>query len=187
VLQIAGQQPAPQLLLVSMVEAIHSCATFAASGAFPDLMRHNRWGVLRDFEQAARSGFSAVWFKLTRDYKSFNHLAHAKDCFEHGVELGVESGLFLCESADFYFSFFFLIFFNSAWEWPTSWINSTYSPTQQAIVSLLHRAVALISREVPQPAYVYALLLSESSCISIPPQLFTPFIPTGFSAKLEAR
>jgi hypothetical protein len=34
--------------------------------------------------------FSAACFKLGRDYENLNGQAHAKDCFERGVELGVE-------------------------------------------------------------------------------------------------
>jgi hypothetical protein len=106
VLQIAGQQPAPQPLPISMAEAVYLRATLAASGAFPDLVRHNPRGAFRDFEQAARGGFSAAWFKLGRDYENFNDQAHAKDCFERGVKLGVESCVYVRVYRFFFFSFF---------------------------------------------------------------------------------
>jgi TPR repeat protein len=58
----------------------------------------------------------------------------------------------------------------------------------QAAALLLHRTATLASLVVPQPGYVYALLLlSEFSHASIPPQLFSPFIPGGSSLELEAR
>ena len=58
----------------------------------------------------------------------------------------------------------------------------------EAAVPLLHRAATLASVDVPQPAYVYGLLLlQEFSHISIPPPLFVPFIPSGSTAELEAR
>jgi hypothetical protein len=49
VLQIAGQQPLPQPLPISMAEAIYLRATLAASGAFLDLVRHIPRGAFRDF------------------------------------------------------------------------------------------------------------------------------------------
>lgn len=61
-------------------------------------------------------------------------------------------------------------------------------PSPEAAVPLLHRAATLASVDVPQPAYVYGLLLlQEFSHISIPPPLFVPFVPSGSTAELEAR
>lgn len=61
-------------------------------------------------------------------------------------------------------------------------------PSPETAVPLLHRAATLASVEVPQPAYVYGLLLlQEFTHVTIPPQLFAPFIPGGSSAELEAR
>jgi len=34
-----------------------------------------------------------AWFRLRRDYEDFNDHSHAKDCFEQGVKLNVESWL----------------------------------------------------------------------------------------------
>jgi len=53
---------------------------------------------------------------------------------------------------------------------------------------LLHRAATLATLQVPQPAYVYALLLlSEFTQITVPPTLFAPLIPPSSSPTLEAR
>lgn len=53
---------------------------------------------------------------------------------------------------------------------------------------LLNRAATLATVEVPQPAYVYGLLLlADFSHISIPPQFFAPFIPQGSTLQAEAR
>ena len=53
---------------------------------------------------------------------------------------------------------------------------------------LLHRAATLATLQVPQPAYVYALLLlSEFTQIAVPLTLFAPFIPPSSSPTLEAR
>jgi TPR repeat protein len=55
-------------------------------------------------------------------------------------------------------------------------------------VPLLHRAATLASLEVPQPAYVYGLLLlGEFSHVAIPPHLFRPFLPPGYTPVQEAR
>ena len=61
-------------------------------------------------------------------------------------------------------------------------------PSSEAAVPLLNRAATLASVEVPQPAYVYGLLLlNEFTHITIAPGFFTPYIPAGSSASLEAR
>lgn len=53
---------------------------------------------------------------------------------------------------------------------------------------LLQRAATLATVEVPQPAYVYGLLLlSEFSHISLPPHLFQPLVPSGSTPQAEAR
>src|ERR1700728_4077400 len=55
-------------------------------------------------------------------------------------------------------------------------------------VPLLHRAATLASLDVPQPAYVYGLLLlGEFSHVTIQPQLFRPFLPPGSTPTQEAR
>lgn len=88
VLQIASSQGPMQ---ISTAEAIYHRATLAASGAYPDQVRHNPRAAFRDFEQAARAGYAAAWFRLGRDYENFNDVTHARDCFERGVKLNVES------------------------------------------------------------------------------------------------
>jgi hypothetical protein len=112
VLQIAGQQLAPQQLPISMAEVIYLRATLAASGASSDLARHNPRGAFRSFEQAVRGGFSAAWFKLGRDYENFNNQAHGKDWFERGVKLGVESCVYVKVCS---FSCLFSNVFYSVW------------------------------------------------------------------------
>jgi TPR repeat protein len=55
-------------------------------------------------------------------------------------------------------------------------------------VPLLHRAATLATVDVPQPAYVFGLLLlGEFTQVTVPPHLFGPLIPPGSSAQLEAR
>lgn len=91
ILQISSQNPLPQPIPSHVAEAIYLRATFASSGAYPDHVRQHPRSAFRDFEQAARAGYSAAWFRLGRDYENFNDFAHAKDCFERGIKLGVES------------------------------------------------------------------------------------------------
>ena len=81
------QPPIPPYI----AEAVYLRATFAASGAFPDFLRQNLRAAFRDFETAARAGYASAWFRLGRDYESFNDFPHARDCFDRGVKLGVES------------------------------------------------------------------------------------------------
>lgn len=61
-------------------------------------------------------------------------------------------------------------------------------PSPETAIPLLHRAATLASLEVPQPAYVYALLLlSEFTQASVSLSIFAPYIPPASSPTLEAR
>jgi hypothetical protein len=95
VLQVASTQPVPNPTPRYIAEAIYHRATFAASGAFPDFVQQDPRAAFRGFENAARAGFAAAWFKLGRDYENFSDVSHAKDCFERGVKLGVESCIYV--------------------------------------------------------------------------------------------
>jgi TPR repeat protein len=58
----------------------------------------------------------------------------------------------------------------------------------ETALPLLQRAATLASLEVPQPAYIYALILfSEFNPVSVPTHMLTPLIPPGSSPPLEAR
>ncbi len=60
--------------------------------------------------------------------------------------------------------------------------------SQEIAVPLLHRAATLATIDVPQPAYVYGLLLLEEfKHVAISPALFAPLIPASSSMQLEAR
>ena len=107
----------PQPIPLHVAEAIYLRATFAASGAYPDQVKQNPRAAFRDFEQAARSGYNAAWFRLGRDYENFNDAVHAKDCFERGVKLGVESCCYV--SLRFLISQHMLTMRYSVWVWLT--------------------------------------------------------------------
>lgn len=58
----------------------------------------------------------------------------------------------------------------------------------ETALPLIHRAATLASVQVPQPAYVYGLLLlGEFSHVTVPPHYFMPLIPPHSSAQQEAR
>ncbi|PPQ70590.1 hypothetical protein CVT25_012012, partial [Psilocybe cyanescens] len=173
-----AQMPAP------VAEAIYLRATLAATGAFPACVRHNPRTAFRDFEAAARGGFPAAWFRLGRDYENFNDHARARDCFERGAKMGVESCVYRMGMAHLLGQL-------------------SLPPSPSTALPLLHRAALLASLTTPQPAYVYALLLlSEFTLLPtpLPPSLFSslsslptpaspakPLIPPGSSPTLEAR
>jgi hypothetical protein len=53
-------------------------------------------------------------------------------------------------------------------------------------IPLLNRAATIATIDVPQPAYVYGLLLlSEFTQITVPPTYFHPFIAPGSSIPTE--
>lgn len=96
VIQLASASPLTgQRLPKHTAEALYLRGTFANSGSFPDHIPQNPRTAFRDFEQAARAGVSAAWFKLGRDYEAVGDAPHAKDCFERGVKYGVESCLYV--------------------------------------------------------------------------------------------
>ncbi|KZT18804.1 HCP-like protein [Neolentinus lepideus HHB14362 ss-1] len=164
-LQIANTQPISR----HVAEAIYLRACMTASGAYPQYAPHSPRSAFRDFELAARNGYGQAWFKLGRDYENFNDVGHAKDCFERGVKLGIESCLYRMGMAHL--------------------MGQLGLPAKpEAALPLLQKAATLATTDVPQPAYVFGLLLlSEFSHIQIPPHLFTPLIPAGSSLHAEAR
>lgn len=125
VMQVAAlgtQVPMPTYV----AEAMYFRATFAATGAYPEHVKLNPRQAFRDYEASARAGHHIAWFKIGRDYETFKDVAHAKDCFERGVRLGVEACLYV--SLDMnpstilyppYVAF-------SEWEWPILWDSSGY-------------------------------------------------------------
>ncbi|KAG2008057.1 enzyme activator [Coprinopsis cinerea AmutBmut pab1-1] len=169
-------------------EAVYMRALFQSTGAFPAHIAHNPKSAFRDFETAARGGYAGAWFRLGRDYETFGDLKHARECFERGARLGVESCLYRIGMAHL-----------------LGQLNLPANPT--TALPILHRAAVLSSLECPQPAYVYALLLlSEFASITIPPSTFAslkalttypppstpslndpPLIPHGSSPHLESR
>ncbi|RXW14000.1 hypothetical protein EST38_g11849, partial [Candolleomyces aberdarensis] len=171
-------------------EAVYLRAVMASTGAHPQHVPFSPKVAFRDFETSARGGYAGAWFRLGRDYETFGDFKHARECFERGAKLGVESCLYRIGMANL------LGQLGLTADVPTA-------------LPILHRAAVLASLECPQPAYVYSLLLlSEFS--SVPPiaaQIFAslsalsayppppqhpsiplqPLIPLGSSPHLESR
>ncbi|KAH9848310.1 HCP-like protein [Lenzites betulinus] len=161
----AQQGPLP----LPVAEAVYMRATCAATGIYPQFIPHDPRSAFRDFERAAKAGYHAAWFKLGREYENFGDVQHAKDCFERGLKRGVESCFYRLGMAKLMGQLGF-------------------RPDPQAALPLLSRAATLATIEVPQPAYVYGLLLlNEFSHVSIPPRLFQPLLAPGVSPQGEAR
>ncbi|KAL1946440.1 hypothetical protein VTO73DRAFT_15567 [Trametes versicolor] len=168
VLQIASQaQQGP--LAPHVAEAIYMRATCAATGIYPQFIPHDPRNAFRDFERAAKAGYYSAWFKLGREYENFGDMQHAKDCFERGMKHGVESCYYRLGMAHLMGQLGF-------------------QPDPQAALPLLSRAATLATIEVPQPAYVYGLLLlNEFEHVSIPAHLFQSLLPPGVTPPEEAR
>lgn len=109
-----SSRPAPHV-----AEAIYLRATCEASGAFPQFVQHNPRIAFRDFETAAKGGHYNAWFKLGRDYESFNDVSHARDCFERGVKHGVESCLYVRSLIKCGYVYVKLTISISGWAWLT--------------------------------------------------------------------
>ncbi|KAI0630914.1 hypothetical protein C8Q77DRAFT_1159633 [Trametes polyzona] len=168
ILQVSSQSQ-PGSLPPHVAEAIYMRATCAATGIYPQYIPHDPRTAFRDFERAAKAGYHAAWFKLGREYENFGDMQHAKECFERGMKHGVESCYYRLGMAHLMGQLGF-------------------QPDPRAALPLLNRAATLATIEVPQPAYVYGLLLlNEFSHVSIPPHLFQPFLPPGVTPQEEAR
>ncbi|EIN13641.1 HCP-like protein [Punctularia strigosozonata HHB-11173 SS5] len=169
VLQLASSAAAGQQMPPHVAEAVYLRATLANTGQFPDLVPRSPRTAFRDFELAARNGHHAAWFRLGREYESVNDAQHARDCFERGVKLNVESCLYRMGMAHL--------------------MGQLGLPANSTVaVPLLQRAATLATVACPQPAYVLGLLLlDEFSHVSIPPQTFASVLPPGSSREAEAR
>ncbi|KAH9910439.1 HCP-like protein [Epithele typhae] len=168
ILQIS-QSPSQGPMPPYLAEALYMRALCASTGLYPQFIPHDPRNAFRDFERAAKAGHHAAWFKLGREYENFGDLQHAKDCFERGMKHGVESCFYRLGMAHLMGQLGF-------------------HPDPQTAIPLLNRAATLATIDVPQPAYVYGLLLlDEFSHVSIPPHLFQPFLPPGVTPPDDAR
>lgn len=169
VLQLASPNPPINPLPVWVAEAVYLRATFASSGSFPEHVPRNPRTAFRDFEASARAGYHPAWFRLGRDYENFNDFTHARDCFERGSKNGVESCVYRLAMCNL--------------------MGQLGLPVNvQSGIALLQRAASLASLEVPQPAYVYALLLlNEFTHVTVPTATLIPYIPNGSSVEAEAK
>ncbi|KAI0720841.1 hypothetical protein C8T65DRAFT_633001 [Cerioporus squamosus] len=167
IIRISSAPPGP--VPPHVAEAIHMRAMCASTGIYPQFIPHDPRTAFRDFERAAKSGYHAAWFKLGREYENFGDVQHAKECFERGCKHGVESCFYRLGMANL-----------------MGQLGFPADP--QAALPLLNRAATLATIDVPQPAYVYGLLLlNEFSHVSIPAHLFQPFLPPGVTPADEAR
>ncbi|KAJ6590719.1 hypothetical protein DFH09DRAFT_1274138 [Mycena vulgaris] len=156
------------LASAAVPEALHLRATFAASGAYPNLLPANPRAAFRDFEAAARAGYAPAWFRLARDYEAFNDSAHALDCLTRGARANDPAALHRLGAAHL-----------------LGQLGLAASPAEA--VPYLHRAAVRASLQCPQPAYVFALILLEEFSVRVAPGLLAPFLPGGQSAGQYAR
>ncbi|CAG7850047.1 SubName: Full=Related to SKT5-protoplast regeneration and killer toxin resistance protein {ECO:0000313/EMBL:CCA78014.1} [Serendipita indica DSM 11827] len=144
-----------------IAEALFLRGQVIAAGSFPDKLPKSPRDAFRDFEAAARGGYAPAWFKLGRDYETVGDLVRAKDCFERGMQRGVGS-----------------CFYRLGMAYLQGQLNLPQNPG--LAMPLLQRAAFLSSIEVPQPAYVYALLLlQEFPHITLPQDLLQSLVPAS--------
>ncbi|KAJ7039943.1 hypothetical protein C8F04DRAFT_1314989, partial [Mycena alexandri] len=121
-------------------EAVYYRATFAAAGTYPALLLPNPRAAFRDFEAAARAGWSPAWFRLARDYEAFSDTAHMLDCLNSGAKARDAAALHR--------------------------LGTAYLLKQLGVqedvaraLGLLHQAACRANLLCPQPAYVFGLIL----------------------------
>lgn len=167
-----AQAAVPLLLTLAsthnLPEAVFLRATFAASGAYPNLVPQNPRAAFRDFEAAARAGYSAAWFRLARDYEQFNDTTHALDCLARGTKARDPAALHRLGTAHLLAQLGLPADTNTA-------------------LPYLHQAACRASLQCPQPAYVFALILLGEFTVNVPPAALVQFLPPGQSHEAYAR
>ncbi|KDQ09328.1 hypothetical protein BOTBODRAFT_37076 [Botryobasidium botryosum FD-172 SS1] len=140
-------------------EALYLRGTLSSSGAYPNQLARDPRAAFKDFESSARMGFHAAWFRLGRDYEAVGDLSRAKDCFERGVRLRDKSCLYRMGMANL--------------------LGQLTLPANPAGgLPLLQQAADLADVEVPQPSYVFGmLLLGEFNQIEIPNSILHSTLP----------
>ncbi|KAG8743604.1 hypothetical protein FRC10_011667 [Ceratobasidium sp. 414] len=142
-----------------VAEALYLRGTLEASGAFPEKIPRDQRAAFRDFEAAARQGYAPGWFKLGRDYESVKDTAHAREVFERGARLKETSCLYRLGMAHLLGQLGF-------------------PSTPSLAVGLLREAADLATVDVPQPSYVFGmLLLGEFTQVTLPPALLAQALP----------
>ncbi len=92
---LSSPNPMPKPVPIHIAEAIYLKAMCESSGAYPQYIKRDPRTAFRNFEYAARHGYSAAWFKIGRDYENFEDIAHARDAFERGVRARNEHCLYV--------------------------------------------------------------------------------------------
>ncbi|KAJ1311185.1 hypothetical protein OPQ81_009686 [Rhizoctonia solani] len=142
-----------------VAEALYLRGTLEASGAFPDRIPRDQRSAFRDFNEAARQGYKAGWFKIGRDYESVKDMTRAREVFERGASLKETSCIYRLGMAHL-----------------LGQLGFTANPA--VAVPLLQEAADLANTDVPQPAYVFGmLLLGEFAQVELPPALLAQTLP----------
>ncbi|KEP55821.1 chitin synthase regulator 3 [Rhizoctonia solani 123E] len=152
-----------------VAEALYLRGTLEASGAFPDRIPRDPRSAFRDFNEAARQGYKAGWFKIGRDYESVKDMPRAREVFERGAGLKEISCIYRLGMAHL-----------------LGQLGFAANPA--VAVPLLQEAADLSNIDVPQPSYVYGmLLLGEFSHVQLPPALLTQTLPAPTPANPHPR
>ncbi|QRW04880.1 chitin synthase regulatory factor [Ceratobasidium sp. AG-Ba] len=154
---IGSSDPVPAYV----AEALYLRGTLEASGAFPEKIPRDQRAAFRDFEASARQGYAPGWFKLGRDYESVKDIGHAREVFERGARVKETSCLYRLGMAHLLGQLGF-------------------PATPSLAVGILREAADLSTVEVPQPSYVFGmLLLGEFSQVQLPPALLAQVLPAA--------
>ncbi|CAE6517113.1 unnamed protein product [Rhizoctonia solani] len=152
-----------------VAEALYLRGTLEASGAFPERIPRDQRSAFRDFNEAGRQGYKAGWFKIGRDYESVKDMNRAREVFERGAGLKETSCIYRLGMAHL-----------------LGQLGFTANPA--VAVPLLQEAADLSDVDVPQPAYVFGmLLLGEFTHVQLPPALLAQTLPAPTPANPHPR
>ncbi|WVR04992.1 hypothetical protein IAU60_002004 [Kwoniella sp. DSM 27419] len=162
----------PIIIVVSTCPNAQTAATglylkakLQSSGLCPEMLPKNQRLAFKDFESAARGGETRGWFRLGRDYEGVGDMQRAKDCYERGLKRGD------CECA-----------YRMGMAHLLGQLN--LPPNPGTALGLLRQASDISTIDVPQPSYVYGMLLAGE--LSVPTEIPSHLVLPPTSAPNEA-
>lgn len=169
IMNIAGNVAAGGPIPRFVAEALYLRGGLHSTGSFPNYLQKDPRLAFKDYETAARAGFSPAWFKLGRDYESVGDLGKAKECFDLGVSLNETGSLYRLGMANL-----------------LGQLNIPKNP--QFAIKFLRQAAEQADLDTPQPAYVFGMiLLGQFDQVDLPIPLIVATLPPATQQNPDPR
>lgn len=191
IMNIAGNVAAGGPIPRFVAEALYLRGGLHSTGSFPNYLQKDPRLAFKDYETAARAGFSPAWFKLGRDYESVGDLGKAKECFDLGVSLNETGSLYV--SAPVTFCVLMVRRAHHTGNWQRlgmanllGQLNIPKNP--QFAIKFLRQAAEQADLDTPQPAYVFGMiLLGQFDQVDLPIPLIVATLPPATQQNPDPR